>query len=161
MDLSTTKVLLISLHLKTKRDVYTMAFLHTICLTHWICCRRKPGTIYPYFAELVLLALFLNKFPNFSYIFCDQENMTLGTYILINPNSDQHQFSLNDVHCLERDKVMTMNKTISWEKCFDLLSNSLNTFFKEMYRDQFGEFVFDWLGLKGLSICLQYLLTFP
>ena len=45
MDLSTTKVLLISLHLKTKHDVYTMAFLHTICLTHWICCRCTPGTI--------------------------------------------------------------------------------------------------------------------
>ena len=26
-------------------------------------------------------------------------------------------------------------------KCFDLLSNSLNTFFKELYGDQFGEFV--------------------
>ena len=25
-------------------------------------------------------------------------------------------------------------------KCLDLLSNSLNLFFKEMYRDQFGEF---------------------
>ena len=34
-------------------------------------------------------------------------------------------------------------------ECFDLLSNSLNTFFKEMYRDQFEEFVCgDW-GLKG------------
>ena len=99
--------------------------------------------LYPYFAELVLLALFLNKFPNFSHIFCDRENMTLGTYILINPNSDQHQFSLNDVHfCLERDKIMRMNKMLTWEKYFDLLSNSLNTFFKEMYKDQFGEFVF-------------------
>ena len=39
--------------------------------------------------------------------------MTLGTYILINPNSNQHQFSLNNVHCLERDKVMRMNKMIT------------------------------------------------
>ena len=38
--------------------------------------------LWPYFAELVLLALFLNKLPNFSYIFCDRENMSLGTYIL-------------------------------------------------------------------------------
>ena len=27
------------------------------------------------------------------------------------------------------------------KNAFDLLSNSLNQFFKEMYRDQFGEFV--------------------
>ena len=27
-------------------------------------------------------------------------------------------------------------------KCLDLSSNPLNTFFMEMYRDQFGEFVF-------------------
>ena len=42
--------------------------------------------------------------------------MTLGTYILITPvsaNSDQHQFSPDDVHCLERDKVMRMNKMIT------------------------------------------------
>ena len=33
---------------------------------------------------------------------------------------------------------------IKWspkEKCLDLLSDSLNSFMKEMYRDQFGEFV--------------------
>ena len=35
-------------------------------------------------------------------------------------------------------------EVIKWSpkrKCLDLLSNSLNAFFKEMYRDQFGEFV--------------------
>ena len=32
-------------------------------------------------------------------------------------------------------------------KCFDLLSNSLNLFFKEMYRDQFGELVCGYCGL--------------
>ena len=31
---------------------------------------------------------------------------------------------------------------ISKEKYFDLLPNSSNEFFKEMYRDQFREFVF-------------------
>ena len=35
-------------------------------------------------------------------------------------------------------------------KCLDLLSNSLNTFFNKMYRDQFGEFKCI-LGLKGLT----------
>ena len=31
----------------------------------------------------------------------------------------------------------------------DLLSNSLDTFFMEMYGDQFGEFVCGYWGLKG------------
>ena len=42
--------------------------------------------------------------------------MTLGTCVLINPlsaKSDQHQFSPNDVNCLERDKVMRMNKMVT------------------------------------------------
>ena len=34
-------------------------------------------------------------------------------------------------------------------KCLDLLSNSLNLFLKEMYRDQSGEFVCGYWGLKG------------
>ena len=34
-------------------------------------------------------------------------------------------------------------------KCLDLLSNSLNLFFKEMYGDQFGEFARGYWGLKG------------
>ena len=44
---------------------------------------------------------------------------------------------------------------IKWSpkrKCFDLLSNSLNLFFKEMYRDQCGEFVCSvWLLLQDIS----------
>ena len=41
---------------------------------------------------------------------------------------------------------------IKWSprgKCLDLLSNSHNLFFKEMYGDQFGEFVCGYWGLKG------------
>ena len=34
-------------------------------------------------------------------------------------------------------------------KIFDLLSNSLNSFFKEMYGDQFVEFVSGYRGFKG------------
>ena len=44
---------------------------------------------------------------------------------------------------------MRINKMINTEKSLDLLSNSLNTLFKEMYRDQFGEFVCGYWGLKG------------
>ena len=42
--------------------------------------------------------------------------MTPGTYVLINPlsaKSDQLQFSPNDVNCLEREKVMRMNKMVT------------------------------------------------
>ena len=34
-------------------------------------------------------------------------------------------------------------------KCLNLLSNSLNSFMKEMYGDQFGEFVCVYWGSKG------------
>ena len=47
---------------------------------------------------------------------------------------------------------MRIKKIITYEeirKYFDLLSNSLNSFIKEMYRDQFGEFVCGYWGLKG------------
>ena len=32
------------------------------------------------------------------------------------PNSDQHQFSPNNIHTLSRDKVMRINKMITIEK---------------------------------------------
>ena len=52
---------------------------------------------------------------------------------------------------MSRDQVMRGNKMITKEKCFDLFSNSLNLLFKEMYRDQFGEFACEYWGLKGHS----------
>ena len=44
---------------------------------------------------------------------------------------------------------MRSNKIITKENCLDHFSNSLNTLFKEMYGDQFGEFVCGYWGLKG------------
>ena len=44
---------------------------------------------------------------------------------------------------------MRINKMIAERKIFDMLSNSLNLFFKEMYGDQSGEFVCGYYGLKG------------
>ena len=44
---------------------------------------------------------------------------------------------------------MRIDKMILKRKIFDLLSNSLNSFCKEMYGDQFGEFVSGYRGLKG------------
>ena len=38
---------------------------------------------------------------------------------------------------------------ITKRKIFDLLSNSLNSFFTEMYGDQSGEFGCGYWGLKG------------
>ena len=34
----------------------------------------------------------------------------------LSPNSDQHQFSPNNIHTLSRDKVMRINKMIIIEK---------------------------------------------
>ena len=43
---------------------------------------------------------------------------------------------------------MRINKMITMRKIVDLLSNSLNQVFKEMHRDQFGEFVCGYWGLR-------------
>ena len=59
---------------------------------------------------------------------------------MTSPNGDQHQFSRKDIHTLSREWEL-MKRSLK-RKCLDLSSNPLNTFFMEMYRDQFGEFVF-------------------
>ena len=64
-------------------------------------------------------------------------------------NRDQHQFSPNDIHTMSRAKSRRINKMITNRRIFDLLSNSLNSFFTEMYGDQSGEFVCGYWGLKG------------
>ena len=71
------------------------------------------------------------------------------TFNPLSPNSDQDQFSANNIHTLSTDKLWQLIKWSTMRKYFDLLSNSLNSFFKEMYRDQFGEFVCGYWGLKG------------
>ena len=72
---------------------------------------------------------------------------------LWSPNTDQDQISPNNIHTLSRDKFWELIKWSHKRKCLalDLLSNSLNSFFKEMYRDQFREFVCGYWGLTGLS----------
>ena len=52
------------------------------------------------------------------------------------------------IHCQET-WLWQLIKWSSKRKCLDLLWNSLNTFFKEVNRDQFGEFVCGYWGLKG------------
>ena len=67
----------------------------------------------------------------------------------LSPNSDQHRLSPNNIHTLSRDKLWELIKWSPKRECHDLLSNSLNSFFKEIYRDQFGEFVCGYWGFKG------------
>ena len=66
----------------------------------------------------------------------------------LSASSDQDQFSPNNIHTLSTDKLWELIKWSPKEKCLDLLSNSLNSFFKEMYGDQFGELVCGYWGLK-------------
>ena len=52
---------------------------------------------------------------------------------------------------LIRNQEKRVGEFIKWSpkgKCFDLWTNSLNQFLKEMYRDQFGEFVRESWALK-------------
>ena len=44
---------------------------------------------------------------------------------------------------------MRIKKMITKDKYLDRLPNSLNSFFKEMYEDQFGELVCGYWDLKG------------
>ena len=56
---------------------------------------------------------------------------------------------------------MRLWELIKWSpkrKYFDLLSNSLNSFFKEMYRDQFGEFVLQWCQTRLILCFLCFLI---
>ena len=49
---------------------------------------------------------------------------------------------------------------IAKRKCFDLLSNSFDLFLKEMYGDQYGEFVCGYWGLKGKTESIRKLSKF-
>ena len=60
----------------------------------------------------------------------------------LSPDSDQHQYSPNNIHMLPREIVMRVNKMITFTKFSQL-------FFKEMYEGQYGEFICGYRGLKG------------
>ena len=66
-----------------------------------------------------------------------------STYEIINSISpNNYQYTIKRIGCENLKKSLE-------GKCFDLLSNSLNVFFIEMYRDQFGKFVCECWGLIG------------
>ena len=51
--------------------------------------------------------------------------------------------------CYQEKWLWALIKWSPKRKCFDLLPNSLNTFLKEMYRDQSGEFLSGYWSLKS------------
>ena len=73
----------------------------------------------------------------------------MGLINPLRPSSVQNQFSPSDIHRLSRAKTTRIIKMISKRRIFDLLTNSLNSFFKEMYGDQLEEFVCGYWDLKG------------
>ena len=58
-------------------------------------------------------------------------------------------FSTNNIETQKREQVKRNKQMNSKGKWFDLLSNSLKLLFKEIYRDQSGEFVCGYWDLKG------------
>ena len=68
---------------------------------------------------------------------------------IVNPIVTNINFLLMiSIQCQE----IRLCELIKWSpkrKCLDLLSNSLNSFFKEMYGDQFGEFMCGYWDLRG------------
>ena len=67
----------------------------------------------------------------------------------VSPNSDQQQFSPNNIHTLSRDKVMRINKMIIIEKIPWSFIKFSQLILKGDVRNQFGEFVCGYWGLKG------------
>ena len=61
-----------------------------------------------------------------SLIYLSQSGVPWERVNPLSPNSDQHQFSPNNIHMLPREMVIRINKVITKEKSFDLLSKSLN-----------------------------------
>ena len=107
--------------------------------------------------EFLKSHLFFNAFPQHAKkVVSDSLGLVDFAVGLVNsvlnplsPNSDQHQFSPNNIHRLSSATSMRINQMIIKRRISDLLSISPNSFLKEMYRDQFGEFVCGYWCLKG------------
>ena len=66
---------------------------------------------------------------------------------LLSPKNDQHQCS---PYISTKVKWKSYkNNIVKRNTSFDLLSNSFDEFFKEMYGEQFGEFVSGYWGFKS------------
>ena len=59
----------------------------------------------------------------------------------LSPNSDQHQFSPNNIHMLPREMVARINQMITKKKMLRSFIKLSQLISKEMYEYQSGEFV--------------------
>ena len=71
------------------------------------------------------------------------------TFNPLSPNCDKVNFLLTISIPCQEIRLWELMKWSLKRKCFDLLSDSLNFFFKEIYRDRFGELECGFWGLKG------------
>ena len=103
-----------------------------VCQTLRTCLRVQGFPAYDFHRTLPINAFIID-----SVLFCHKtysslaKNLTLGRangrkmtiafYFFcslnpLSPNSDQHQFSPNNIHTMSRDEVMRINKMITLEK---------------------------------------------
>ena len=77
--------------------------------------------------------------------------MAQGTINPLSPNSDQHQFSPNNIHMLPREMVMRVNKMITKEKMLSSVFKFSQLILKgNVYKSVWGICMWK-LGLKGLK----------
>ena len=81
-------------------------------LTYWQLSGSWNG-------EITLKFLIVQDFSNVCKPGCTFNQLSLALWTPLNPlspNSDQHQFSPNNVHMLPREMVMRVNKMVTKEK---------------------------------------------
>ena len=110
--------------------------IHFISLSNPLHAKKK-NYIYIQFLAGVPLRIRRHKALNLTKnIYHSGEVVTLEVPIVTNVNF----LLMISIEC----QAIRLWELIKWSpkgKCLDLLSNSLDLFLKEMYRDQFGEFV--------------------
>ena len=78
--------------------------------------------------------------------------MTQGTINPLSPNSDQHQFSPNNIHMLPREMVMRVNKMITKEKMLSSVFKFSQLILKgNVYKSVWGICMWK-LGLKVIEV---------
>ena len=140
----------INLHTVRKEGEFFLWYLRCLTKERGRCRSTPVSTVLQKSVTFFIINMFLiiKTLSKLKSCLNDLQTLERGLNPL-SPNSDQDQFSPNNIHTLSRDKLWELIKWSHKRKCLDLLSNSLNSFFKEMYRDQFGEFVCWYWGLKG------------
>ena len=84
----------------------------------------------------------LPRIPGFSIQMVSVQTLFLNSIINPwSPNSDQHQFSPNNIHMLPREMVARINQMITKKKMLWSFIKLSQLISKEMYEYQSGEFV--------------------